>query len=391
MDTLATPPSPELVSRPADLARVLEAAARAPRIALDVEASGMHAYRARPCTVQIAWDGGRAVAVVDLLALPMAALSPLLGPGGPCKIIHDVAFDARLLAEAGVAIGAVHDTSVAARMLGRTATGLASLLASELGLAIDKSMQRHDWRIRPIDPAMMAYLQEDVQHLEALERALWAEVEGRGIEDAVLEETRYRVDCAAQAAREPEAPSYLRLKGADRLSPRELAALRAIFALREAEAERRDVPPHRVIAHEGLLALANARPRTARDVAKVRGVPGDPGSQALREAVAAALAAAPDALLPEEMPSRRERPPPAVLQARRGREARLLAWRRDEAKKRGVDEQVVLPGHCLKDAADLDDPTLDRLSQIAGIGAFRLRADGGAIVAALQAPEAPAP
>src|SRR5437868_6040683 len=229
MDPVATP---QLVSKASDLARVLEAASIAPRLAFDVEASGMHAYRARPCTAQIAWDGGRAVAVVDLLALPMSALSPLLGPAGPCKIIHDVAFDARLLTQADVAIGAVHDTSVAARMLGRTATGLASLLASELGLTIDKAMQRHDWRIRPIDPDMMAYLHEDVQHLEALERALWAQVEARGIEDAVIEETRYRVDCAVLAGRQPEAPTYLRLKGAERLLPRELAALRALFVVR---------------------------------------------------------------------------------------------------------------------------------------------------------------
>jgi ribonuclease D len=389
MNAVTTTPSPELVSHADGLARVLAAASRAERIALDVEASGPHAYRSRPCTAQLAWDG--AVVVIDLLALPLEALAPLLGAAGPCKIVHDVAFDARLLAEVGVAIGPLRDTAVAARMLGRAATGLASLLASELGLKIDKSMQRHDWRIRPIDPAMMAYLYEDVQHLEALERALWAEVSARGIEDAVLEETRYRVDCAVAAARDPAVPSYLRLKGAERLSPRELAALRAVFAVREAEAERRDLPPHRVVAHEGLLALAQARPRTAGDVAAVRGVPADPGSLTLREDLAAALASAPEAVPPEELAYRlRGRPAAAVLQERRARESRLLAWRREEAKRRGVDEQVVLPGHCLKDAAELDVLTLEALSRVAGIGAFRLRDDAGAMLAALRRPGAPA-
>ena len=144
-----------------------------------------------------------------------------------------------------------------------------------------------------------------------------------------------------------------------------------------------------VIANEGLLALAQTRPRTAGEVATVRGVPADPGSQALREVIAAALVTAPDALPPDAMPLRRERPPAALLQQRRARESRLLAWRRDEAKKRGVDEQVVLPGHCLKDAADLDEATLDGLAGVAGIGAFRIRADGAALLRALRGPESP--
>src|SRR5579862_9482477 len=87
-----------VVSTESDVRAVAAAAARAERIAFDVEASGMFAYRARPCTVQLAWDGGERIAVVDVLAAPLAPLARLLGPDGPVKIVHDVAFDARLLA-----------------------------------------------------------------------------------------------------------------------------------------------------------------------------------------------------------------------------------------------------------------------------------------------------
>ena len=130
----------------------------------------MFAYRARPCTVQLAWDEGGQVAVVDTLATSIAPLGELLGPDGPVKIVHDVAFDARLLAESGIALANVHDTAVAARMLSRLATGLATLLDVELGVHIGKAMQQHDWRLRPLDDRMLEYLAADVVHLEALEQ-----------------------------------------------------------------------------------------------------------------------------------------------------------------------------------------------------------------------------
>ena len=188
--------------------------AGAERVAVDLEASGMFTYRARICTVQLAWQSGTQVAVVDTLATPVLGLRQLLGTEGPLKIVHDVAFDTRLLAEAGVELGNVHDTAIAARMLGRVSTGLASLLASELGIHIEKGKQQDDWRIRPLDAEMLAYLAADVDRLEALDRSLSLEMMDRGIESEVLEETRYRLASAAAAARMTQVgPPYARIKG----------------------------------------------------------------------------------------------------------------------------------------------------------------------------------
>jgi hypothetical protein len=49
-----------------------------------------------------------------------------------------------------------------------------------------------------------------------------------------------------------------------------------------------------------------------------------------------------------------------------------------------VDEQVLLPGHCLKDAVAANVTTVDELARIRGIGAFRVARDGAAIVQALR-------
>jgi ribonuclease D len=383
----SSPPLRRIVARDDELRDVVTAAARATRVAVDVEASGMFAYRARPCTVQLAWDEGGQVAVVDTLATSIAPLEDLLGPDGPVKIVHDVAFDARLLAESGIALANVHDTAVAARMLSRLATGLANLLDAELGVHIGKAMQQHDWRLRPLDDRMLDYLAADVVHLEALEQTLWIEVGGRGIEDAVLEETRYRIGTAIAATQPHEVvPPYARVKGAARLAERELAVLRVAAELREREAERRDVPPHKIAPADSLIAVARARPTTAQELARVRGFPtGTPAGRAFAAALLPLLATASDRI-PEEDRHYFEpvRVPAAQARLRRQREARLIAWRRAEAKLREVDEQVVLPGHCLKDAVDADVGSLEELSRVPGLGDFRVRRDGEAILQVLR-------
>jgi ribonuclease D len=382
----ATTQPVQVVVREDELREIVVAASSASRLAVDLEASGMFAYRARICAVQLAWDGGRVV-VVDSLAVALRGLASLLGAGGPVKIVHDVAFDARLLAEVGIQLGNVHDTALAARMLGRTATGLASLLETELGVHIAKEMQRHDWRERPLDERMLSYLIQDVTYLAALDDKLWGEVEERGIRDEVLEETNYRLASAVEAIRAPDtSPAYTRVKGVERLAERELAVLRIVAELREREAERRDVPPHRVASNDALLAIAKERPRTPAQVTRIRGIPRDtPDSAAFAETVANAARSAPDTLPPEERAYfERPRAPAAIARARREREARLIAWRRAEAKRRGVDEQVVLPGHCVKDAAELEEGTVDALRTVPGIGTFRVERYGEAMASALR-------
>ena len=78
----------------------------------------MFAYRAQHLHGAARLAAAEHVAVVDTLTAPVAGLGRLLGVDGPTKIVHDVAFDARLLAECGVELGNVHDTAIAAHMLG---------------------------------------------------------------------------------------------------------------------------------------------------------------------------------------------------------------------------------------------------------------------------------
>jgi ribonuclease D len=390
--TRAEQPEALLVTTEEGLRSAVAELATARRIGVDLESNGLFRYRATLCTVQLvrADAGGEAgrVVIVDTLGVPLAALAPLLGPEGPQKLVHDVAFDARILAEAGIALGNVLDTSVAARMLGRTATGLASLLASELGIEVDKKLQHHDWTTRPLRPTDLAYLVTDVIYLGALADRLEAELEERGIAAEVNEETRYRILQSITAAGIVDRrPPYLRLKGIDRVPAEERAILRGLADVRETKAKDLDVPPYKVIGPDVLFAIARAKPRSMTDLEKIKGALSGQRARSLAPRMLEAVTrGVDDPTLPETETAMLVRPrlPPAVAKARRAREARLTSWRKSEAKKRGVDEQVVLPGHCLQALADLDAPaSLEAIAGVPGIGIFRVARDGEALLAAL--------
>jgi ribonuclease D len=364
-----------LVERPAELAPVIERAARAARVALDVEADGLHSYRAKLCVLQLAWREGDAiaVAVVDTLAVPAAPLAPLLGEGGPIKVLHDLTFDARLLADAGAPLARVRDTSVAARLLGFTATGLAALLASELGVAHDKGLQHHDWARRPLQHGEIAYLAGDVRHLLDLDERFARRAEEIDVAAEIADECAYKLDRALAPPRDAR-PAYARIKGAGGLDATGRAVLRRLVEAREAVAEALDVPAFKVIQNEALLDLAEKRPADARAIAAVKGATsGHAGANAPRWIAAIAQGIA-DGGIPEEHRGFFDRAPEPreIIARRRKREAQITAWRKAEAAQRGVDPQVVLPGHCADDL-------------VAALLAFDAAADREALVRAVAA------
>jgi len=379
---------PLLVTNETELARAVAHLERAACIAFDLEANGLFAYRAKVCIVQLATTD--AIFVVDALATSLRPLEPLLRSSDVLKIVHDVAFDARLLAEAGAELANVHDTSIAARMLGRTATGLASLLLSEVGVGIDKSMQQHDWGKRPLDDAALGYLACDVVHLHALESKLWPLLHACHIDDEVEEETRYRLAQAAGSAKMNDGrPPYLRLKGIDRADAADLPILRRLAELREARARELDVPPYKVLGPDVLFAIAQNKPKTPDDLECISGAAAGRARSLTREILRAVEDGVRDGAIPEEDRAMLVRPslPNAVVRARRARERRLMCWRKDVAKRRAVDDQVVLPGHCLQDLASLSLPSLDAIAAVPGIGRFRVERDGAALLAVLLAEE----
>ncbi|MRG93280.1 HRDC domain-containing protein [Polyangium spumosum] len=379
------------------LGGALERAMKAPAIAVDVEANGLFVYRPRLCATQVAWEEGEktVVLLVDTLATSAAALDRLLGPDGPTKVLHDLTFDARMLAEAGAPLARVRDTSVTARLLGQKATGLASLLAAELGIVLDKRFQQHDWSRRPISPAERRYLGDDVAYLLRLDRALAAKAAAVDIEEEIEEECAYKLRAALAPPRETR-PAYVRIKGAQKLDRPGRAALRSLVAAREAIAEAADVPPFKIVTNEILLELAARRPTSIRELGRVPGaLSGRAGRHAARWLEAVTRGAAEGDVPPDERAHFEVAPiDRKEIARRRELESKISTFRRAEAKRRGVDEQAVLPGHCAQDVASIlltaagEEPTetLARIAAIPGLGAKRFERYGKRLASLLSAP-----
>jgi len=342
--------------------------------------------------MQLAW--GDEVVLIDPLAPAMAEaltlLGPLLGGGGPVKVIHDVGFDARLLAEVGLTLGNVHDTALMAQWLERTATGLASLAKAELGVTLDKSLQAADWAARPLTESALHYLANDVVHLFALDDKLFTEAQQKEIVLELDEEIAYRLGSSERAAREPDPrPAYVRMKGLDTVAPGDLKILRRLAEARSQEAERLDAPEGELVATAVLLAIARARPTTLGALGRIRSPIARKDSEGVGRALLEAVRlGVQDVDIPDDDRKWFNRPriPPADIKARRDREARMSSWRKAEARARGVSEQVVLPGHCVTELVAIAPTTAADLSTTAGLGAFRVARYGEAILSAIHGP-----
>ena len=376
-------PAPVWIRTPDELAALARQLAGIDAVALDTEADSLHHYPERLCLVQVA-DAHDRVWLVDPLALPdLEALRPLCADPATLKVLHSAENDlGHLKRRFGFTFARISDTMLAARFLGVRELGLDALLARYLGVKPIPSQQKADWARRPLTPAQEAYAVEDVLHLIALNERLVAELRAVGRDAWLLEE------CEALAAqpvveRGVDENGYRRLRGASRLDPRRLAALRALYEQREAWARAERRPPFKVLSPDTLVALASVLPCTRTGLA---GVPGltprlvERYGEGILGAVARGLAAP---LVADPHAGRRQRPVvPVVVQQRA--EA-LRRWRVGAAERTGLDPGVLLPQRLIDALAAAPPAALETLRAVPGLRRWRTDTFGPEILAVLGA------
>jgi ribonuclease D len=333
---------PILVETDAALDEVQGALRDASIASFDAEGPGQGAFPDRLCLLVVA--AGTRVFVVDPLAVDPLPLAGELGRTDRPLIVHDVAYDARLLTLAKLSLGLVHDTSVAATMLGKPKTGLASLASELLGLTLDKSLQASAWSRRPLDARSMRYLAADAQVPFDLHRALWPALEAADLVDETLTETQHRIRRAEEAITESAVPAWWKLAGARALPTRERQWLRAAWIARDRVARGKDRSPALILTDDELQSLARPAPRGIDELRSRLGRRAADAS--LLTALVDALARA-DEPVPDRELERLDAPVPSAAERERAKQLRkrLVAWRTSEARARGVGESAVLPGH----------------------------------------------
>lgn len=369
---------PIFVDTPTALASALERV-DAPVVGVDVERADAPRYFRTAALIQVGTADD--VVLVDATVLDPV---PLLGDflAERTTILHALTNDLDPLRTAGVEVGEVHDTAVAAGLLGLP-VGLDPLLQELLDVALspDKDrFQRADWEQRPLPDDMAAYAAGDVVHLERLWSSLAARLDETGRRSWYDEERDAIVVTAFEDGRD-----WARTKGAGRLDAAQRAVLKALWLEREAICREFDLAPNRVLRDEVLVDLA-ARPASdAADLVRRNRRRGRPSRTHADRLLAAQVAGATAA--PEERESSGHWTP-----AHRDAFDAMRKARAGVARDIGLDAGVLCPSKALWGPVRGQPTDAQELCDMAGLRDWQadLLADAlwEAYSEALDAPEA---
>ena len=258
-----TPQQPgyELIETADALAAFARLARKAAMLAVDLEADSMYHYREKVCLLQMAANG-HTVVIDPLKVIDLSDLRPLFSDEGICKVFHGADYDVRsLYRDFNITINNLFDTQLASMYLGFTETSLEAVVSHRFGVNLDKRYQKKDWSCRPLPPEMVAYAASDVIYLIPLAQTLQQELDAKGRLGWVQENCRLLSQVRPQNNSQP---MFLKIRGAGRLTPRQLSVLEELLQLRDRMACQKDRPLFKVVSNATLLKIATTMP-TALD------------------------------------------------------------------------------------------------------------------------------
>ena len=243
----------DYVREPAALERLIRHIRGNERVAVDTEADSLHNYFEKVCLVQLS-IGGEHFVVDPLSELDVTGFLEALAEKP--LIVHGGDYDLRML-RAWMGFRPrreVFDTMIAAQLLGIEQIGLAALIERFFDTTIGKEGQKSDWSRRPLSEKQLRYAVNDTRFLERLAERLHGELLQRGRVHWHRESCCAMVDSTERDnSRDPE--EAWRIKGAGRLTRRQLAYLRELWRWRDMHAQRTNVPPFKVFGNQQILEL----------------------------------------------------------------------------------------------------------------------------------------
>ena len=221
--------------------------------AVDIEADSLHSYFEKVCLVQLS-VGDEHFVVDPFSDLDFGGFIEILARKR--LIVHGGNYDLRMLRawQGFRPRGEVFDTMIAAQLLGMEQIGLAALVERIFGVTMTKGSQKSDWSRRPLSETQLRYAVNDTRHLEELAECLHGELRERGRVEWHRESCRAMAEAAGRDRPEEPGDAW-RIKGAGRLTPRQLAYLREIWRWRDTRARRSDRPTFKVLGNRQLLEL----------------------------------------------------------------------------------------------------------------------------------------
>jgi ribonuclease D len=251
----------------ASLARHCTDWRRLPFVALDTEFMRVDTFYPIAGLLQVG-DGERAFLIDPLSIGDWSPFAELLEDPALVKVLHACSEDLEVfLRLTGSLPSPLFDTQLAAGYLNLGfSMGYSRLVQEVLGIELPKGETRSDWLQRPLSPTQISYAAEDAQHLAEVYRVLQPKLSADKLA-WVLEDG---AELIANLRRETDPDQlYREAKLAWKLSPQQLAVLRALCAWRERQARARNQPRNRIIREHSLWPLAKTQPDNLVDLARI--------------------------------------------------------------------------------------------------------------------------
>jgi ribonuclease D len=368
-------PPPHWIGDGRAFARLVERLAAAPEVALDTEADSFFTYREQLCLVQVS-AAGEDYLIDPLAGFDLSGLGRLLADPKKRKVLHDGEFDVLLFKrQRGFEVRNLFDTSIASLALGAETVGLAAVLEREFGIRLDKSQQRSNWGQRPLTLEQVRYARLDTRYLLRLREILEQRLVESG-RDVIHHGECLRLEQLEASPKPFDPDEFVKLKGARTLDLAQQAVLKRLFRWREEQAERKNLPPFKVLPHPVLVDLAAALPASFEELLRV---PGFSPKLAERHG---------QRILEEVILARREGPleKSPFLPARDGTDGldeaglelfdRLKQKRTQLGEKAGFDSSLVLNRHVLPRLVKERPKTLEALAALPGVQPWQVERFG---------------
>ncbi len=261
------------VTDPAELRATAEALRGEKIVGLDTETCwDVKSNRMQLALVQVAPPVGD-VLVADVLAAGVEPLRELIESPETKMVAHNARFDEGVLRGAGVLAAGLIDTLRMSRMaLTLGSHSLAALTEHLFGLPIDKTLQKSNWRRRPLTRAQIEYAALDARMALLVYEELSRMLADEGRLELALRASELAPAEPAEPGKEPRKKRKTPPMPEIILTPEEKRMVASLKKWRLERANTQRVPAYMICPDRTLQHLARERPETLEALANIHGL-----------------------------------------------------------------------------------------------------------------------
>jgi ribonuclease D len=240
-------------------------------LALDTEFFRVNTYYPELCLLQVA--NNETLAIIDPIKISnLERIYDVIYDTSITKIFHSARQDLEIFYHLRKSIPTpLFDTQIAGGILGYDSQmGYANLAREILGVELDKSQTRTNWRRRPLSEQQINYAADDVIYLAQLYEVLQdmiktpEQIANLGQAHSALENPEiYEPD--------PE-NMWRKIKEARNIKSETLSVLKKLAAWREVTARVENTPRKWILPDPTLVAIAKRRPSDVNDFRNIKGM-----------------------------------------------------------------------------------------------------------------------